>query len=472
MISEKIKLLIDSGLVRGKFVQEADDAVLASVEHFAKYYIEAAPGVNAYRRIGALMVQHGILTPELVENTILGNDELIVTRWVSALGPEASPKLEQFMADKTLGTPAVMWLLKNCHRPFTDGTMIERLGSILTPGASNAINLGITDIFEYEAIQTTSLRRGETRRDAFFTEQHRLLKAMRTMEHVSEKRQQVEAVVSADDPRPFRVQLEAVWQHYTSQSKLFREIGAEAPIPEDIRAQNVTCVNDWQTRKTRKAIQSPQQRFIDIYGRYNHSEMDPLMLALIARTVGWYVDNRHARLFTKVRLVPDRWGRMNNQTDSIPWAALVLSPKMSVLKVKGEAFRDSLRGANRLFLTHSLARDATDEQSIPIIGLAVWGNKSKFANGQPYALFCADFDQGDELRYGRKKWAWKGEDQAASIAGVMDETLRSLRQVEDLEIARAKDMPLRLGKDHRWTPSNRRPFPGVWQTIRTALSWN
>jgi len=112
-----------------------------------------------------------------------------------------------------------------------------------------------------------------------------------------------------------------------------------------------------------------------------------------------------------------------------------------------------LPGANRLFLTHSQASEASDQGSIPIIGLATWKSTSKLRSDQPYALFAADFDQGDPLRWRDREWT--GQDHVASITGVIDQTLRALREVETLEIARANDIELTLGKNHRWKPTKK-----------------
>jgi hypothetical protein len=178
------------------------------------------------------------------------------------------------------------------------------------------------------------------------------------------------------------------------------------------------------------------------------------MLAIIARTVGWYIDNQHASLFTHVRLIPDRHGGRKDNLDSVPWAALAFYPKMSLLNVKGDDFTSSLLGANRFFLTHSLAEEATNQSSIPIIGLATWKNKGKYSTNKPYALLGADFDRGDPHRSGSR--FWEGEDQSSSIAGVIEETLRALREVEELEIARADGTTLSLGEDRRWQASEKR----------------
>ena len=294
---------------------------------------------------------------------------------------------------------------------------------------------------------------GGTRRDEFVREKNRLLQAMRTTELVDEKRQQVRNVVADNDSRPLRAQLEAVWQHHAGQSKLFQTIEAEAPIPDSVRAENIKRVNEWQAVNRGRAIQPSPQRFIDIYGRYNCGEMDPLMLALIARTVGWYVDNRHAQLFTKVRLVPDYCRNNIRSIDAIPWAALAANPKMSLLKVQDYAFTSSLMGANRMFLTHSAALEATREKSIPIIGLATWKNSDKYNKYGPYALLAADFDKKDQFRSANRTWS--GEDQRASLAGTIDETLRALREVETLEIARAQNIPLEIDANHRWAPTGK-----------------
>jgi len=167
---------------------------------------------------------------------------------------------------------------------------------------------------------------------------------------------------------------------------------------------------------------------------------------------------------------------------------LAANPKMKLLNVVGDAFRDSMLGANRFFLTQCHAKDASQKNSIPIIGLATWKNGYKYRRSEPYALLAADFDQSDGFRDRNREWT--GKDQSASIAGTIDETLRALREVEGLEIARAKGFPLKLDGTHRWVASDKvpeappmqalenssreieRPARGIWQIIKATLTRN
>ena len=479
MIGYQLQTLIDSGLVREQFVLQADYANLKAIRKFAELYADARKNgaVAEDKTIGALVIRHGILTPELIENTIIASAEHdsadndssnhTVISWAFTLGSTASPTFNKLVNDKALGTPVMMLILKNLtkryedYEPFKNEETVKKIASLFAPGASNIINCGILDMLEPEAALTAVLY-AKPHRHAFVDESHNLLRTIRATEFLDEKRRQVAAVVAADDKRPLVAQLDAIWRHYTARSKLFREIDAEPPVADDVRTDNVTRVNKWQAHEVWRdgrdpsPPEPPPQRFIDIYGRYNCAEMDPLLLALIARTVGWYVDNRHAQLFTKVRLIPDRHGKFPKLSlknapgqDDVPWTALAFYPKMSLLRIKDSAFRDSLLGANRMFLTHSLAHDANRQKSIPIIGISTWKSTDKFAHHEPYALLGADFDRRDTYR--RETRTWVGEDQASSIAGTIDETLRALREAEMLEIARADGIPLSEGADSRWT---------------------
>ena len=128
-----------------------------------------------------------------------------------------------------------------------------------------------------------------------------------------------------------------------------------------------------------------------------------------------------------------------------------------------------------MFLTQCYAKDASQQKSIPIIGLATWKHEWKYAQHEPYALLAADFDQSDPYR--DRNRAWTGKDHSASIIGIINETLRALREVEELEIARAKGMPLRLDENHRWTSSDKvteecaaNPSRSMWQKLTAALT--
>ena len=472
MTNDTIKALIDIGLVRESCIRDADDATLSAVELFAHRYKKAGSFKSVRSTVGASLIRHEVLTPELVENIIIASakhatkqfdgSDTMAERCAAMLGSVAPAELEQLLRSKALSAAVILRLLRESDMPILRGVHdVKKMISVFVPGGSNIINWGITDIIEFEAVQRSIL--GWTARpQEYFGEKHPLMRAMRVTESLLKKKQQAAVVVPANDRRPFITQLEAIWQHYAQQSKLFRDIESESPISEDVRKKNVTRVNDHQARRlSAGTLEYPQHRFIDIYGRYNHSEMDPLMLALIARTVGWYVDNHHASLFTKVRMVPDRNGVMDKQNDNVPWAALALYPQMELLKVQGGAFRESMRGANRMFLTHSDAKDASTQGSIPIVGLAVWKNPYKLQYSYPYAVLCADFDQKDRFRKRDRKW--KEKDQSASFAGTIDETLRALRAVENLEIARANGVPLKVGIDQRWRPSSPTPDKSPWR---------
>ena len=446
ILSEKIQKLIDAGLLREEFIHKAKRSDMRMpIEIFADFFYAAYKG---HPTIGALMIKHGVLTSQFIENIIFTGNTEVITLCATSLGSKATPGVKRLIKNGFIGTAVALRLLKSRRKPLLQNEVVRRLTSILTPGKSNALNFGITNIIEYEAAFASALGMGQERRCEFIAEQHLLLRAMRTTEAVEEKRKQVEVVVSANDDRPLLVQLEAVWQHYAIRSRLFKMIEAEKPVPQPVLVENVATVNAWQAEMSGKHILESDRRFIDIYGRYNCAEMDPFMLAIIARTAGWYVDSQRASLFTNVRLVPDRPKNTPLGLDRIAWAALAFYPKMGLLEVKEREFVESMLGANRIFLSHSRAHEATDRHSIPIIGLATWKNPAKFLRVQPYALFSADFDQGDQLRYVRREWHDK--DQYASISGTIEETLRALREAETLEIARAHRKPLRLGAGYRW----------------------
>ena len=179
------------------------------------------------------------------------------------------------------------------------------------------------------------------------------------------------------------------------------------------------------------------------------------MAAIVTRTARWYIEESHSSLFTDIRLSHDRFKLRDGSQDHIAWAVKAVNPKVGLLRKWGQNFAESLLGANRIFLTHSNANEATQESSIPIIGLATWGNSIKAEPESPYALLAASFDKRNPTQFGNRKW-W-GRDHAASIAGVINETLRALREAEDLEVARANGLPLVLGGDNRWTAQNDPP---------------
>ena len=172
MINERIKILIDVGLVREQFIHEADKATLVTAQVFADRYVRTridVAAIMAPRTIGALMIKHGVLTPELIENTIIANADHNTKRWhdssddiaanlANLFGTIASLELKRLIETKALGAAAVMSIMKEYNAPFENEEIVGKLSSVLTPGASNVINWGMTNIVEFEVARRSIVR--------------------------------------------------------------------------------------------------------------------------------------------------------------------------------------------------------------------------------------------------------------------------------------------------------------------------
>lgn len=472
MSDDNLSLLVRSGLVRQSFVDTATPETLVLARGFADEYKRGAYTKNDQDRIGAVLIQHNILTPEIIENMIIANGRAY-KHAPNILGKKSSAALIELVKNNVFCFAAIMPLLKNEKSLLTDTRGISRLAQFMTSGKSNSLNWGIMNCPEYEAIQFDVLageysgKRENRSRNQHYEIAHGLLRNCRAKEHLEVKSKQLEeAGIANNDPRHVADQIDAVWRFYGARSKLLNMMASEPLVDPGTRRDNIQGVNSWQLKRFGGGTPS-SERFVDLYARYNKAEMDPFMLAIIAKTVRWYIDSGHAALFTGVRLIPDIKGNAPSNADNIPWIARLIDPKAKILNVSGDKFKNSVMGANRMFFTLSNAKEAMDLDSIPIIGITTWNNTNKLDAKKPYILLPADFDAGDINRsYTRQ---YEGRDRAASIQGVIEQTLLALRRAEVLEIARAGGAQLQLQNNRRWRVIKRPRQSGIAAGLRSLF---
>lgn len=283
---------------------------------------------------------------------------------------------------------------------------------------------------------------------------HPLVVKLRGQEHINELSRQMRAVLDREPPQAVMYSFKRVFDTYLEQTPLYKKLKGLDSVSNEkraaVRKAHVKLVNTHQAAEVKKArgidvlsvTPTPdlKNRYLDIYARYDmHGSMDPLQLAIIARTAWWYVMNGRSKLFTGVRILPYRTD-LSSRGYEIPWIAQAACPGSRVLEVRGQSFIDSNVGANRMYLTHSNTCDSSDVKSIPIVGLGAYRNASKLPNYDPFVVLAADFDKKDGYRgqYTSKVNTKEYTDTAGNIPALINETLRAIIACEDAEIHRAK----------------------------------
>lgn len=303
------------------------------------------------------------------------------------------------------------------------------------------------DAVEVQALQNDLL--GYSRKSEVYPldkKAHPLVQRMRGQENTKKMSAQIERVLGPEGQGTVLEDFTRVFEFYLPKASLFRELRAREKIAErkreDARKRHIKLVNDHQLREYQKKYPGratpefdPTKRHFDIYARYGHGQMDPLQLAFISKTAEWYIMGGRSQLFNSVRIVPYR-------TDSDylkPYVAQAVCEGSEMLDVSGTDFKMSMMGANRTFLTHSASQEATHVGSIPIIGLATHQNPDKRSeNPDEFVVFNALFDPKDRWNAFHGKKSGESAGVNGDIAGLINETLRTLIEVEDKEIARAE----------------------------------
>jgi hypothetical protein len=304
-----------------------------------------------------------------------------------------------------------------------------------------------TETDGFDAVETDALKAdllGKSKKSDTYPidkKAHPLVLKLRGQENTQMMSRQIERVPGLG--RSPLEDLDTVFKFYLLKTRLYAEIARRDLQSHqerlDKRKRNIELVNQQQRKRLKKSFPTKSwdsadasKRHFDIYARYNHGQMDPLQLAFIAKTAEWYIMGGRSLLFNSVRITPYKW---QHDKTSIPWIAHKACAGSEMNMVAYEEFRDSHLYANRTFLTHSDANESVAMGSIPIIGLATHANTTKRPNDPgEYVLFNADFDPKDFGRGGKKPRGGVN----GNIAGLINESLYVMLEVEKKEIARAE----------------------------------
>jgi hypothetical protein len=289
---------------------------------------------------------------------------------------------------------------------------------------------------------------------------HPLLSLLRVSENKDKLNEQIIKVLGKDlDVSPEKG-LQKVFDFYAAESPIFKAIKNEEEIGESVRKLNAKKVNRLQISKIlaniknhgnftyyksrlkifnqerkmakEKGVNRDEIRYLNLYPRYKRGNMNPFELSIVAKTVDWYIKNNHSRLFSKARLLSVNVGEKKVTT---PWNALWVYRGLEVVESKGESFGAKSIGANTLSFTYGNARDFTNLFSIPIVSPSTAIDTVKLGKIEDRVVFKALFDRLDpHVQYDSNP----NEGVQGDITGLINETLRSLRELESKELERVR----------------------------------
>ncbi len=448
--------LLDKAFLKQQFTRDSIDALNEYSDKLDAGHAEfPIPALIAKKVLTKSDFQHRIIAPHNVNIALLER--------ILFAGKMLSERIS-FLIEYDILTRESLWQFfvhKGNARAslalFDAQVNVESLvtSGVLSPKRMNIISKGL-DTVEGEALwRDITLQSTKSRRYPVDLTVHPVVVKMRGQEHVDELSRQIRAVLQREPPQALMYSFRRVFDAYLVQTPLYKKLKNFDTVGrakrEAERKANVQLVNTYQVQElkrwTGKHISSfnptpdLNKRYLDIYARYDvHGSMDPLQLAIIARTAWWYIMNGRSKLFTGVRILPYKTSDSSRGYET-PWVALAACPGSKVLEVRDREFIDSNVGANRMYLTHSSAYDSSEARSIPIVGLGTYKNTNKLPVGSdPFVVLAADFDKKDEYRrkFDSPKNGKEYEDTAGNIPALINETLRAIIECENAEINRAK----------------------------------
>ncbi len=313
-------------------------------------------------------------------------------------------------------------------------------------------------------------------------EAHPLVSLLKGREHIGKLSEQVDRVIPGDKIGPPEPQqaLEKLFEEYAKSSPEWQKISKEERILDEVRNANILTVNEAQeaflrgkrddqgrllfpTDERFSSAEAKAHRSIDLYVRLDpkhkiKGEMDEFQMAIVAQTVQQYISGGHSRLFDRIRVLPAaRTSEMVSGSVAetmIPRSVLLAAGDAQFLNVAGNAFKDSMPFSNRMGLTVWSASEAIHRGSIPIVGWTTYQSRYK-PSPKDVVVFRGTFNADDPAYKDIKVFPssvvragvvlktggrvrYRDTEVAGNITGLINETLRCLREVEEREIARAQ----------------------------------
>ncbi len=472
-----------SFLVASKFLDLSDLSNLSKIEVANVLILESCLKDYAPDFMNSVLIKSGLISKEDFLQMILWRDlsseekttkDIFPDYYQFAIlfstRPEFSEKIQKLIDLGYLNKTNINFLLKDAT--FYDIVTSNKydLVDLIKKGfidvaKFNRINYGLVKVPEHEAFWADRTLKDTSRYGGFGKpstltnyphkddqEMHPLQTLTRNTEHRSSFNRQIEKVLGKSMPDDIFESIDVLFNYYSRESDVFGNISNMESVAPEVRRQNAIDVNSKQILKVLSkntfkvnldylksaGLFNYDERSVDIYARYQHGQMDPFQLAIITKTIDWYVKSGKSKLFSNVRFVPRR---INNT--SIPWMIAKIAKASRLLPVSGMNFILSNLCSNRFYLTHSSAEDSQDMFSIPIFSKNVYADGSKYSFFKPFVVMDAKFDSANDLNHGgvvaKMKDKFRGYFKGnadGEIAKLINETLRCLLEAEKLELAR------------------------------------
>ncbi|MBI5470017.1 hypothetical protein HY968_01695 [Candidatus Kaiserbacteria bacterium] len=263
---------------------------------------------------------------------------------------------------------------------------------------------------------------------------------------------------------PWAEQFNAMFMHYLRQTPMYQKILKNGEIPDNERRANARAVNakqmdlikkeldkgqlanyECQSMRDNVYIEAPVPDSMELVGyiryRKNTERMDRFAAAVDMKSSSWMIENRYSRLFSKLGIAPSLVP--SNDTMMRPKSVEAVVPQAVFHPVKGPEFRKLGLFGRFVVFTHSNAKEMQNIFSIPIITHATAQTKDKIETGnldKPYVLMQVDHDFTDpgrvyDQRHGKRPVLEPNF--AGDVKMMINEMLRTITELEDIELTRA-----------------------------------
>lgn len=256
---------------------------------------------------------------------------------------------------------------------------------------------------------------------------------------------------------PWEKQFGDLFMHYLIGTPMYSKLVNRGPIESRVRDRNAFRVNMLQLRRLNNDRKNerpetpsymvyyihdllgsvrkvPDSMELSSYVRFRiyHEQMDRFAASIYTKAMEWMIYNGYSKLFSRVTVL----SRLTD--DSLlarPRSVEKLVPNATYHNAQGKDFvRHALFGRMVMF-THSRANEMGYMHSRPIITRATAENAFKAPDD--FVLMNVDHDTKDPGR--SKTHSVNGPNYAGNIGFMINEMLRAIMELEDLELAKVAE---------------------------------
>lgn len=218
-------------------------------------------------------------------------------------------------------------------------------------------------------------------------------------------------------------------RHYSEKLRTGMPKVSEGKRKAAIRAVNMRQAAELRALKGEHIDFDKDTRRLNLYfrtGSDGRTQMDPFEFGIMVWILDWYVHQGHSRVFNQLSVV----SRLEND---YPHFIHTFSPRTRYLNVRGEEFQRACAvGANTMHLTHGSVIE-NQYASIPIIGQSTREDSVAMQNCREYVPLRLYYPEGQ--RPNARDIELGETDYSGSFEGIMNETIRAVRQLEDTMLA-------------------------------------